>query len=126
MISFNTTRFGLLTVDETKIIHFPEGIPGFTDLKRYILIDHRDTVLKWLQAIDDPDVAFIVVEPHYLDSNYKINIDDNIRHFLDLVEEENLAILVILRREGENIIANFNSPLLLNAETMRGIQVLLE
>ena len=63
MISFDTSRFGRLEVGKDKIIDFPTGLIGFPDIKRFILMDYKDTSLKWLQAVDDPDVAFIVTPP---------------------------------------------------------------
>ncbi len=126
MIKFFTSRFGSLEVSEDEIILFPEGIPGFRDIKRYILMDYKDTPLKWLQAIDDPDVAFIVIEPFYLIPDYTFSIDESIRAFLDLKDENDLAILVIIRREGDKIIANFNGPLLFNAAKRIGVQVFFD
>ncbi len=126
MISFITSRFGVLEVSEDKIIYFPEGIPGFTSIKRYILMDYKDTPLKWLQAVDDPDVAFIVVDPHLLNPDYKVFLDDFTKTIIKLTNDDDLVALVIIRREGDQIIANFNCPLLFNASNMRGVQVCLD
>ncbi|MCX7914396.1 MAG: flagellar assembly protein FliW [Thermodesulfovibrionales bacterium] len=122
MIRFVTSRFGVLEVSENEIIHFPQGIPGFVELKRYVLMDYKDTPLKWLQAVDDPDVAFIVVDPSFLNPDYAVCLDENIRDFLDLKDDNDLAVLVIIRREGDKIVANFNGPLLFNASNRRGMQ----
>ncbi len=126
MISFQTSRFGLIEVAEEKIIYFAEGLPGFPMIKRYILMDYKDTALKWLQAVDDPDVAFIVVEPSLLNPDYRVSPDDSTKTILNLTNDDDLAVLVIIRREGDQVIANFQCPLLLNAGTMRGVQVYLD
>lgn len=126
MISFVTSRFGVLEVAEDKIIYFPEGIPGFTSIKRYILMDYKDTPLKWLQAVDDPDIAFIVVDPNLLKPDYKVSLDDSTRSIIELNNDDDLVVLVIIRREEDQIIANFNYPLLFNASNMRGVQVCLD
>jgi len=126
MISFMTTRFGVIEIPEEKIIDFPEGIPGFPFIKRYVLMDYKDTALKWLQAVDDPDVAFIVVDPLIIKPDFNISLDDSMRAVLNLINDEDLAVLVIIRREGDNIIANFQCPLLLNAGTMKGVQIFLD
>jgi flagellar assembly factor FliW len=126
MIRFETSRFGLLEVSEDKVIHFPEGIPGFRQIKRYILMDYKDTPLKWLQAVDDPDVAFIVVQPEYILSDYSINIDQSVRDILDLKRDEDLAILLIIRVENRKIIPNLNGPLLINADNKVGLQIVID
>ena len=126
MVKFETSRFGILEVDEGKIINFPDGLPGFPEIKRYILMDYKDTPIKWLQAMDNPDVAFIVAEPSILSPDYSIKLDAAIREYLQLKNDEDLAALVIIRVEDGKVIANFQGPLLLNASLMRGVQVVLE
>ena len=63
MVCFETSRFGKLEIAEDKIIKFPAGLLGFPHVKRYALLDYEETPVKWLQAIDDPHVAFIVMDP---------------------------------------------------------------
>ncbi|MEW6417036.1 MAG: flagellar assembly protein FliW [Nitrospirota bacterium] len=126
MVRFETSRFGILEIDEDKIINFPDGIPGFPEIKRYILMDYKDTPLKWLQAVDNPDVAFIVAEPSIFLPDYSIKLDVAIREYLQLKKEEDLAALVIIRVEDGKVIANFQGPLLLNASLMRGVQVVID
>lgn len=126
MIRIRTSRFGELEADENTVITFPEGLVGLTDLKRYILIDHKDTALKWLQALDDPDIAFIVLPPDLIISDYTLAIDRSVRHFLQLEHDEDLAVFVIVRVSGNDVIANFQGPLLINSRTRTGIQAVLE
>lgn len=126
MKRFNTTRFGTLEVSEDSIITFPEGIPGFPDAINYILIDYKDTPFKWLQAVDDPDLAFIVTEPKTFSIEYSIKIDETIRDRLMLENEEDLAVLLIVRVENGNVIANLNGPLLINAGNKTGLQAVLD
>ena len=70
-----TTRFGKVTFDESGIILFPEGIPGFTDQKRYVLLEVSEYApLKWLQSIDEAWLAFVIVDPLDLLDEYNIHI----------------------------------------------------
>ena len=62
------TRVGVNEVDikDEKIIRFINGILGFEDHKKYILLDHPGTdVIKWLQSIEDPNITLPVVNPGY-------------------------------------------------------------
>lgn len=121
-IAFETSRFGRLEVEEKKVINFSNGLLGFPELRRYILMDYRDTPLKWLQAVDDPDVAFIVTEPRILLPDFRLELDASTRQSLRLENEEDLAVLVVLRVEGERVIANLNGPLVVNSRLMLGVQ----
>ena len=126
MIKLNSSRFGVLEADEKKILNFPDGLVGLPDLKRFIIIDHKDTPVKWLQSIDDPDMAFIVASPDIVTTEYSINLDNAVKQNLQIDNDNDLVVLVILRVSGEEVIANLQGPLVINANNMRGAQIVLE
>ncbi len=126
MIRFKTSRFGELEVAEDRIITFPEGLPGFINLKRFVLLDYKDTDIKWLQAVDSPDVAFIVIDPFTIEPNYEFQVPETARKLIGLEDPANAAVLVILRTEGEKVIANMQGPLVINSANMLGVQLILE
>ncbi len=57
-----TLRFGTLTVPAESVVHFPEGLPGFDGLRQFVLIDIRPD-LAWLQSMEHPALAFLLVRP---------------------------------------------------------------
>lgn len=57
-----TLRFGTLTVPAEAVVHFPEGLPGFDGLRHFVLIDVRPD-LAWLQSMEHPALAFLLVRP---------------------------------------------------------------
>lgn len=126
MIKLRTSRFGELEVEDDKVINFPTGLIGLPDLTRYILIDHKDSALKWLQSLDDPDIAFIVVTPTLIAAEYTLDLDRSVKQFIELENEEDLAILVTMRVDGEDVIANFQGPILINSISRKGVQVVLD
>jgi len=126
MISFNTTRFGQISVPEEKIITFKDGIPGFSFAKRFVLLDYKDTILKWLQSVDEPDLAFIVTEANNIEPAYEIMLDKSVKDHLEIDDEKSMAVLLILRVQDGKVIANFNGPLILNADKMLGAQVIID
>ncbi len=126
MVHFETSRFGKLEVAEDKVIKFPAGLLGFPNVKRYVLLDYEDTPVKWLQAIDDPDVAFIVMEPTLLVQDYAIDLDVTMRQSLELETEEDLAVLAVVRVEEGKVLANLKGPLLFNSRLKIGLQAVLE
>lgn len=126
MQHFETSRFGTLEVNEDRIIDFPDGLLGFPDFRRYILMDYKDTPLKWLQSAEDPEIAFIVAAPQIFVADYSINIDPATQKHLQVEKESDLAVLVIIRIEGERVIANLQGPLVFNAGNMRGAQLVID
>lgn len=126
MICFETSRFGQLEVTEDKVINFPTGVLGFPQITRYVLLDYDDTPVKWLQAIDNPGIAFIVMEPTLLVQDYAIALDVTTRQALELETEEDLAVLAIVRVEKGKVLANLKGPLLFNSRLKIGLQAVLE
>jgi flagellar assembly factor FliW len=123
MISFETTRFGRLEVSKDKIINFPTGLMGFSEYKRYILMDYKDTSLKWLQAVDAPHVAFIIMQPFEFFPDYSVKIEDSIKDLLEIKDENDISILSILKVEGEKVTVNLQGPLVINSLNKKGVQI---
>ena len=59
-----TTRFGEMEVNLEDCFEFSEGILGFTEEKKFVVLDGPDDCpLKWLQSIANPDLAFVIMDP---------------------------------------------------------------
>ena len=92
-----TTRFGVIDVSVEKILTIEGGLIGFPKLTRFLLIDYEEeTPFKWLQAIDNPSYAFIVVDPRVIDSDIDLEISSIIGDRLGISRKEDLAILVVV------------------------------
>ncbi len=126
MISFDTTRFGRLEVAKDKIMHFPNGLIGFPETKRFILMDYKDTLLKWIQAVDDKDIAFIVVPAVEFFPDFSVKIDNVTKDLLEIGNEEDVIVFSILRVDNEQVTANLQGPLVINSLNKKGIQIVNE
>lgn len=125
-MKISTTRFGILDLDESTFIHFPWGIPGFENVKRYVLLEHRHGPFKWLQAVDHPDVAFVVSPPHVFGIEYTVPTQRT--SLLNLQNPEDLAILVLVSfdRTNRSVRPHLRSPLLLNASNRQAYQWVID
>ncbi len=121
-----TTRFGTMEIDPERILHFPFGLPGFEQEKRYLLIEYKEGKFNWLQSVDNPDLAFIVCDPALFSITY--NVPGFIREKLRITKEEDLAVLLIVRVEQttKSIIPYVHSPLVFNLGTRHGIQWIMD
>lgn len=123
-----TSTFGNLEIDEEKIITFREGIPGFENLKRFIVVILDQTKpFFWLQAIDD-DISLPLISPFDILQDYSPIIDDQVFADLGLVREEDLLVLnvAVIPREVTRMTANLAAPILINIAANVGRQVLTE
>ncbi|NLN46556.1 MAG: flagellar assembly protein FliW [Clostridiaceae bacterium] len=123
-----TTVFGELEINEDKIITFPEGIPGFENLTRFVMIilDQTKPFL-WLQSVDE-DVSIPVISPFEFDADYAPSIDDGQFAHLELEKEEDLLVLVVavIPPVVTHMTANLAAPILINTAANIGIQALVE
>ncbi|ROQ90758.1 flagellar assembly protein FliW [Desulfosoma caldarium] len=125
-MKISTTRFGTLELDEATFIHFPWGIPGFENLKRYVLVELRQGPFKWLQAVDHPDVAFVVSPPDVFGLQYTVPAMR--ASLIDLQDSKDLAILVLISfdRTTRTVRPHVRTPLLLNASNRQAYQWVIE
>jgi len=124
-VKINTTRFGEIDIEEKKIIIFPLGIPGFAELKRYVLLDYKDPI-KWLHAVDDPNLAFIVINPFIIFPDYSVDVKDDEQLFLGINETKDIAILAILTVVNNRITANLRAPIIINTANSNAAQIILD
>lgn len=123
-----TTRFGTIEVDEARLVSFQEGLPGFPQARRFALLEHSpQSPFHWLQSVEDGSLAFVVMDPMLLDSDYLKAIPQDALAELGLEEASQAAVLVIvnIQRANRTITANLLAPLVINPQNRSGKQVIL-
>lgn len=125
-----TERFGEIQVSEADIIHFPTGILGFEHLTRYVLVPHKPgSVFKFLQAVDDAALAFVVSDPSWFFPEYQVNVSQDDLAALDLSEgdesRENVMIFTIITVPSDpaEMTANLLAPVIINRKARLARQV---
>jgi len=122
----NTTRFGLVEVKAEEFISFPWGIPGFEELKSYILLEYKDGPFQWLQSTEEPSVAFVVCPPDFIGLEYAA--PESKTNLIKLENKEDLVILNIVsfNKETGSMRFHVKSPLLFNVAQRLGYQWTME
>lgn len=125
-----TSRFGKIDIEEDKIITFKREILGFPRAKRFVLLPHRESSpFYWLQCLDQPDLAFVVVNPGIFVMDYSFDLPDDIQEELLIKGTGDVAILVIVTiergKEASRITANLLGPIVINARLRLAGQVVL-
>lgn len=128
MLKVNTSRFGEIEANELEIIELPQGLIGFPELKKYILLNHeKDSPFKWLQSIDDGSIAFVLINPLLFKPDYTVEVTEVEVADLDISNEEDAVISVIITMPSnpQNMTANLKAPLIFNLKNRRGKQIIL-
>src|SRR5437899_935766 len=127
-MQIQTTRFGVVTVDSDHVTTFPRGLLGIstTEPARFALLQSAESgAFYWLQSADDPQLAFLVVDPSLFLKDYQVSIREETQEDLDLADAKDGQILVICNRAGEWITGNLLGPLVINTRTRVAGQVVL-
>jgi len=128
-VKIDTTRFGAIEIDDNSILHTPSGLFGFDDQTKFCLIQHRpDTNFRWLQSVEKPSLAFVVIDPADYFTNYEIEIPDMHVEALGIDKSEDAIVLAIVTvgKRSDEITANLVAPVIVNSRTLLGMQIIIQ
>jgi flagellar assembly factor FliW len=128
-MKFASTRFGNLEVDDRTILTFPTGILGFPERTKYVILDHdTEAPFKWLHCVEQPDLAFVIIDPALFKPDYRISPSHDALTEIQATENQDLVIAVLLTipsHDPAGITANLRGPLIMNPESRLCKQVVL-
>ena len=129
-MKIQTRQFGEVDVDDDKIVSMPDGIPGFRAQKRYVVLEKKETAPFYLfQCVDDPNLAFVVMDPLRFYPEYTLDVKDFDKTVKWKFGEEEITCFVIVtipHGKPEDMTANFMAPLVINNERKEGMQLILQ
>jgi flagellar assembly factor FliW len=121
-----TTRFGPVDVDESRLIEIPAGLLGFSSFKTFSLLQPDDNgVFFGLQSVETPDLAFVVTDPALWVPDYQATIRKEQMEELGLTETGDAQVLVIVNKREHSLTANLQGPIVVNAANRRAMQLVL-
>lgn len=130
-MTITTKVFGEVTIDEERIINFPNGIIGFPDLTQFAMIhDEEDGVasIHWLQSIQEPAFAMPVMDPLVIKEDYNPEVDDELLKPLGELNPEELLVLVTVTvpQDLTKMTVNLKGPIIINAGNRTACQAIIE
>jgi len=123
----DTTRFGTLEVSPEQVLSFSEGLLGFEDCRRFVLIERdRSGHFRWLQSLERPELAFVTIEPRSVLPGYEPVVSRWELDRVQLTSVTKAAVLAIVAMAPEvgKLTANLQAPVIVNPETMEARQVI--
>ena len=127
-----TRLFGEIEIDESKIITFEDGIIGFPDMKKFTLIFDEEREgrpsISWLQSMDEPEIAFPVMDPLFVCETYNPSVEDELLKNLGTIKEDNLYVLVTVTvpQNIKELAVNLKAPIVINTDTRKASQIIVE
>ncbi len=126
----NSSRFGEMEVPVDRVITLPQGMIGFPQLRRYVLIRHRDdSPFFWLQSLEASELAFVTVNPLLFDSQYKFTLGNTESKLLAVEDPSQIQVWVVVTipaGKPDQMTANLKAPLVINLVNRMGAQIILD
>lgn len=130
-MNISTKYFDDVSISEQDIIYFKEGIFGFENFKKYIIIEFEsgsDNLL-CLQSIDDEELAFVLMNPFNLMSDYKQQLSDS--DIEDLAIDENTEgvlyyVICVVKDSISESTVNMKCPIVINPKSKMAKQIILD
>lgn len=111
-------------------LHFIEQGPlGFEHLTSFQLEAYAaETPFYWLRAIEDPDVAFLVMEPGLFIDDYAFELSDETLGALQVTQADEIGVLVLLTvpENPLEMTANLLGPVVFHRHQHQCKQVVLD
>ena len=125
-----TRIFGEVTIDDEKMIKFPNGIVGFPDLQDFALIHDAEkgnqAGIRWMQSVQEPNFAMPVIDPLVVKEDYNPAVEDDLLKVIG--EEGDVLVLTTITVPSDltKMSVNLKAPLVINVTERKGCQVILE
>lgn len=121
------TRFGRLEYDDSCVVEFPAGLPGFEEERAFILLDrpaHRPVL--FLQSIRQVEPCFPTLPVVSIDPGYQPVLSDDDERMLGLeakaAAQADLLWLAIICLASDTPTANLLGPVVIDRQLRRGVQ----
>ena len=128
VLTVRTSNFGEIEVPVENIIHFDEGIPGFPRVRKFAILQFEHVKpFQYLQSLDDPPIALLVVNPFLIHPDYQFELGDAEMGDLktDKPEEVTVFAVATIPENPADATLNLMAPILINQKHRCGKQVIL-
>ena len=127
----HTINFGDIEIAQDTIITFDDGLPGFPQLNRFIILEMEGIKpFRYLQALPDddtPPIALYLINPFLVDPSYEFRLTDSDMAAIKSKNSTELtiyAIATIPENPGDATL-NMMAPIVINERGRCGKQVIL-
>ena len=127
MPSAFTRDFGEVSYEPAAEWMFPQGLPGFEDQNRFLLIERAPLApIMFLQSLRVPELCFLAVSVWVADPQYQVGVTSADLEMLALSRQpepgDETACLAILSSGGQSFTANLLAPVVMNTRTRTALQ----
>jgi flagellar assembly factor FliW len=128
-VQIELDRWRLHDLASEFLLQFSTGLLGFPHHKTYRLqAQHANLPFRWLQATDDPPVAFAITDPFAFLPDYQVPIQEQDLLDIKVTAAADLVLFVIVtlpRQASSQLTVNLQGPVLVNRRSGWAKQLVL-
>ncbi len=123
-----TKTMGTVEVAEERLINIPSGLFGFEEYTDFTLVDSEYEPLIWFQSLQEPNLAFLLIDPFIIADDYEADIDDSELLRIGIKDPADVSVFTIVTVPGDGgpVTANFQGPLIINKKNHLCMQDILD
>src|SRR5438105_635920 len=108
-------------------VQLPMGLLGFEHLKDYLLVANPgEEPFMWLQVKGDGPLAFVVVNPFLVATDYHPDLPQADVDFLGIQDPDDAMLFnIVTLHAGDRATVNLKGPIVINRQSRIGKQVVL-
>jgi flagellar assembly factor FliW len=130
MPKIRTQQFGMLNYDNSAVLNFPAGLPGFEDQTQFVLVERAESApVVFLQSMKTPHLCFLAAPVNAVDAKYELSITRDDLKVLGLEGKgpfkagTGVTCMAILSApENGPLSANLLAPVVVNPRTGIAVQ----
>ena len=126
----STKYFSNIQYNEDEVIYFKNGLFGFENFKKYLLIrfDNNNNNLICLQSIEEESIAFVMLNPYNFINDYNLSLSEEDFKQLQVDDITNVLVynICVLNDDISKSTANMKCPIVINPQTRNAKQLILE
>ena len=128
-MNIETKFLGEVQINEDEILTFENGLPGFPDETKYILLGlDADLPIALLQATENKELGFIVAYPYAFKNDYAFDLSEEDKEELKIETESDVAVYTVLTLKESFLDSTINllAPIVINKSKQLGKQIILQ
>ena len=129
-MDINTRIFGQISIEDDKLIHFPQGIVGFPELTDFAIIHDSDqgdqAGIRWMPSVQEPSFAMPVIDPLMVAEDYDPVVDDELLKTIGGIEEVLVLVTITVPSDLTKMTVNLKAPFVINVDQRKACQVILD
>lgn len=108
-------------------LFFEDGIPGFSHLQFFQLMQEEESPFFLIQSIEEADVGFWVIDPFTIFPEYSVELSTVTKEALRVEDQSQIAVFSIVTIRGKDqATVNLKAPIVVNFSNRMGRQVILQ